>query len=312
MCRAPLRIAQRMVANARAPDPLLPHSRTNPIGATKEIRETERIMTKHLASVKKWLMAELDRIPTEAVGNALTVNKRYEYLISLTDLRRIVGQLNARMRNERFMQMVTNRVTSAYAQGAGAKALELARLTDDYTRTVTSVLASQPFIRRSSLVGARVFEEMEGFAGTAAARLGRTLMAAVEAGTNPRAVARQISADFAVSRSRARTIARTEITGALRRGRLDEARDAQERLGIRTKELWFSALSDTTRDNHAERHGNTYTADEVVEFYSEGAESINCKCVTASVLVDDDGNPVSDRLVQREQDRRREYMAGRE
>ena len=75
MCRAP-------VLNARAPEPLLPHSRTNPIGATKEIRETERIITKHLVGVRKWLLGELDGIPTEAVGNALTVNRRYEYLIS--------------------------------------------------------------------------------------------------------------------------------------------------------------------------------------------------------------------------------------
>jgi SPP1 gp7 family putative phage head morphogenesis protein len=296
----------------KSPEPLLPRSRANPIGATKEIRETERIITKHLVGVRKWLLGELASIPTEAVGNALTVNRRYEYLISLTDLRRIVAQLNARMRNERMMQMVVNRVTAAYAQGTGAKALELARLTDDYTRSITQVLASQAYLRRSALVGARVFEEMEGFAGSTATRLGRTLMAAVEAGTNPRDVARSLSRDFAVSKSRARMIARTEITGALRRGRLDEARDAQERLGINTKELWFSALSDTTREDHAARHGNLYTADEVTEFYSENANGINCKCATSSVLVDDDGNAVSDKLVQREQDRRREYMAGKD
>jgi SPP1 gp7 family putative phage head morphogenesis protein len=153
---------------------------------------------------------------------------------------------------------------------------------------------------------------MEGFSGSTATRLGRTLMAAVEAGTNPRDVARSLSRDFAVSKSRARMIARTEITGALRRGRLDEARDAQERLGIQTKELWFSALSDTTREDHAARHGNLYTADEVTEFYSEDANGINCKCATSSVLVDDDGNAISDKLVQREQDRRREYMAGKD
>jgi SPP1 gp7 family putative phage head morphogenesis protein len=292
----------------------LPHSRTNPVGGTKEIQETTQIIARHLSSVHKWLVAELEAIPTQRIStdSETRMDDRYEYLISLPALRRIVSELVARMRSERMAQAVVDRVTAAYAQGTRAKAIELARLTDDYTRSVTSVITGQPYLRRAALVGARVFEEMEGFAGTTATRLSQTLMRAVEAGTNPRVVARSLARDFSVSKSRARTIARTEITGALRRGRLDEARDAQERLGIQTKELWFSALSDTTREDHAERHGNVYTADEVADFYSRDGNAINCKCSTSTVLVDDDGNAVSDKLVQREQDRRKEYLAGKD
>jgi SPP1 gp7 family putative phage head morphogenesis protein len=294
----------------RAPDPLLPHSRTNPVGGTREIRETSAIITKHLARVRKWLRRELDAIPTQRIttDSETRLDDRYEYLISLPALRQLVAELSARMRNERMMRAVTDRVSEAYAQGTRAKALELARLTDDYTRTVTSVITGPAYRHRAALVGARVFEEMEGFSGTAATRLSQTLMRAVEAGTNPRDVARQIAKDFNVTASRARGIARTEITGALRRGRLDEERDARERLGINTGLLWFSALSPTTRDSHAELHGRVMTADEVAEFYSEGGNGINCKCSQSSVLLDDDGNPISEALVQREQDRRKEYL----
>lgn len=300
------------VHNAKAKtDPLLPRSRTSPVGGGRMIRRTEQDLNRWLAGVRNWLIGQIEGIPTEVIGNRVVTNRRYEYLISLSDLRRIVSQLHRRMEAEGPRQMLVNRATAAYRQATSEAVMELARLTDDYTRTVTQVLQSQPYTRRAALVGARVFEVMEGFQGERAGALGRELMDAVQRGVNPRDVARTIRRRFGESRSRALRIARTEITGALRRGRLDESRDAQERLGIRTGQLWFSALSPTTRDSHAERHGRVYTVDEVLEFYSEDGNAINCLCSVRDVLLDDDGNPVSEALVRRERDRERAFMEAR-
>ena len=100
---------------AKSPEPLKPPSRTNPIGGTREIKRTTAIINRHLASVRTWLLGELGDIPTEIVGNRVVTAKRFEYLISLTDLRRIVSQLDARMKNKRMMERVTARATAAYA-----------------------------------------------------------------------------------------------------------------------------------------------------------------------------------------------------
>ena len=50
--------------------------------------------------------------------------------------------------------------------------------------------------------------------------------------------------------------------------------DSDWKMGI----LWFSALTPTSRDSHAERHGVIYTTDEVRSFYSKDENSKNCLC----------------------------------
>ena len=133
---------------------------------------------------------------------------------------------------------------------------------------------------------------MDSFNGDTATELGRVLSQGVEDGLNPRDVAKGIRKRFGISERRAETIARTEITGALRRAARDENQDAQERLGIRTAMLWYSALLPTTRQSHASKHGRTFSAQEVAEFYSQGAESINCRCSQQSVLLDENDQPI--------------------
>jgi SPP1 gp7 family putative phage head morphogenesis protein len=226
--------------------------------------------------------------------------------VDIAALKAIVTQIADRLRRAtRAMQEAT---AGAYAEGAAQASVNLSRLSDDYTRPITSVLSSEPYLRRSALVGARVFEEMEGFAGKSAADLARILMTGIEQGRNPRIVAREIRDQFGITKRRAETIARTEITGALRRGRLDEEKDAQDRLGIKTGMLWQSALSPTTRDDHAKRHGNIYTTDEIEAFYSRDGNGINCKSSFSAVLLDDDGRPISDKLVERMAARREAYL----
>ena len=165
---------------------------------------------------------------------------------------------------------------AAYQEGTALAAFNLSGLTDDYARTVTQVLASEPYIRRSALAGARVMEEMKGFTAETSTDLARVLMIGIQDGRNPLDLARDLRDRFSISKARAERIARTEINAALRRGRLDEAQDTQERLGITTGMLWASALSSSTRRSHAARHGKVYTLDEVKQFYSRDGNAINC------------------------------------
>ena len=306
-----------------------PHKPThpdNPVGQTQRIRQTRTAWRRHIRPIRKWLIETLQDMPKERItGNirdvfhaanshalapvevchgTLSVN-RYDYLIDANELQRIVDELSRRMSTDEPVRAIEQRVRAAYEQGTGDEVQNLIAISDgQYTREITQVLSSDAWQRRVALIQSRVFEEMRGFQGDTATDLARVLREGVENGLNPRDVARQLRNRFDVSQSRAERLARTEITQAYRRARLDEDEDANQRLGIRTRLLWFSALLPTTRDNHASRHGQTYTQDEVRDFYSQPGESINCRCSQSSVLVDSDGNPVNPGFVEEVRARR--------
>ncbi len=142
---------------------------------------------------------------------------------------------------------------------------------------------------------------MKGLTAEVKANMTRVLTDGLARGLNPLEIARTLKATTSLSQARANRIARTEITTALRRARLDESDDARDRFGLKSLMMQISALSPTTRKWHAERHGQLFTSDEVREWLATGANSINCKCVFISVLVDDDGNPLNPIIQERAQ-----------
>lgn len=292
-----------------AREPIIPANKDNPANQTRRIRGAMSGVNKIIDATQEWLLLQIDQMPKRVV-NAALANARYEYLIDLSRLSDVVAQIVARM--QMAEAPVTQAAAGAYAEGTGMAATNLSRLTDDYARTVTSVLASEPYIRRAALVQARVFEEMQGLAGDTGTDLARVLFDGIEQGLNPLEIARSVRERFDVSRSRAERIARTEVIGALRRGRLDEAKDAQDRLGIKTGMLWLSALSPTTRASHARRHGRVYTVDEVREFYSKDGNGVNCKCAQTEILLNDDGTPLSQGVIKRMTARRQAYEAAQD
>lgn len=289
-----------------AKNPTLPRSRSNPVGGTRLIRRAEKRVNASLRRTRKWLIDQLQAIPVERQPVVVNAEATYEYLISVPDLNRIVMELEQRI-DGIPSDAVTDNTELAYAEGTGNAVANLSGLSDDYTRTATQVLASQPYQRRVAMISARVFEEMQGFKGQTAADLSRVLREGIENGQNPRVVARSIRERFGVSKSRAERIARTEITGALRRGHWDENEDARQNLGINTALMWFSALSSTTRRTHARRHGRTYSPADVKAFYSRDGNGIHCLCGQVSVLVDDDGAVISKGLADRLAEQRKDF-----
>lgn len=292
-----------------AGQPIVPRSIVNPVGETARINRTVTAVVDALDEVEGWLLERFNAIPVNSIlANSLWVNSyRYEYQISTIELQRLVDDLLIRL-GIIPTDYVVQQTVGAYEAGTNLAVTNLANISEDYTRNITSVLLSQPYQTRAALVGARVFEEMKGFQGETGRELSRILFGAVQDGLNPLEASRTIKDRFDISARRAETIARTEITGALRRGRWDEAQDAQDRLGIRTKMMWISALSPTTRLWHATRHGTAYTIQEVREFYTERGDAVNCKCTQVETLVDEQGNPINNRVVLRLKKQKDQYF----
>ncbi len=290
--------------------PTLPRNTENPVGHARLQQQTVSRLKRGLRDVRRWVLERFNEIPKREITiNAqvpgYVVNEtRYEYLISVEELQLIVDDIRRRLGIEVPPDYMAAQTVLAYEAGTGTAVAQLAALTDDYTREITQVLASEPWQRRVALIRSRVFEQMDSFNGDTATELGRVLSQGVEDGLNPRTVAKDIRARFKVSESRAERIARTEVTSALRRAARDENQDAQERLGIRTAMLWYSALLPSTRQSHASKHGRTFSAQEVAEFYSQGGESINCRCSQQSVLLDESGQPILGPLKERMQKQR--------
>jgi SPP1 gp7 family putative phage head morphogenesis protein len=299
-----------------AAEPVLPPQSANPIGGTVLIRRARVETDRAIRDIQNWLLGAVSAIPTTRIeintsrAPFLVNQTKYEYLISLPVLQQIVDGIKQRFAQPAVSEPVVSRAVVAYEIGTAAAVTNFAAITaGEITRQIGQVLASDPWQRRVALVRARVFEQMQGFAAETATDLGRVLMQGIENGQNPLMVARSVRDSFDVSRSRAERIARTELTGALRRARLDESDQLSAEVGIRTKILWLSALSPTTRSSHAARHANLYESQEVREFYSRDGNAINCRCGLTNVVVDSEGKPIVDRAIPRAKAVKAKYMA---
>jgi SPP1 gp7 family putative phage head morphogenesis protein len=118
----------------------------------------------------------------------------------------------------------------------------------------------------------------------------------IDGGNTPTEIIDSITKRFNVSRSNAARIANTEINRAYTDARLDAAKTAAERSGLRAGVLHISALIPTTRKTHAARHGNVYTPDQQRKWWNSGAERINCLCSVRSVLIDSKGKVIDSSL----------------
>ena len=295
----PIRWEQGMAPKRK--EPVVPANKSNPANQERRIQQTLKPVFKRLDATRAWLLQLLDDLPVTPIQNKL-----YDYQVSLPRLEGIVQEI---ARHLSFGVAVKDAAVGAYTEGIGLASTNLSGLSEDYARPITRILASEPYLRRTSLLGARVMEEMKGFSGETGRDLARILMEAAQDGRNPRDVRKDIMLAFGESKARAERIARTEINGALRRGRLDEAQDTTERLGIKTGMLWASALSPTTRASHSRRHGKVYSVEEIKDFYGRDGNAINCKCAQTEILLNDDGTPLSSGAIKKMTARREAYEA---
>lgn len=236
-------------------------------------------------------------------GNRDDSQRTYHYLIDealLASISDYIMQMidDLVLRGDNGSPIVVSAAEMAYQTGVAYQIASFQAQSDTFRRTLEETLLSAPYRTRIGLVRARVFEEMQGFTAATRKDLQRILADGMAQGLSPRGIVGQIESRTGVDERRAERIARTEINNAHRRALLDQDEQANDE-GIRTRLLWFSALSSSTRPWHASRHGRIYTRQEVNDFYSRDGNAINCLCSVRSILVDENGVPLSDTLPDR-------------
>lgn len=176
----------------------------------------------------------------------------------------------------------------------------LTRLSPAYgaQRTLQQIIFSQPYRTRVSLAQIKSYDHWSGLQASLRSELSQIIGRAIVDGRNPRAVRTEIAERLEVSRGRAAGYAQTDITDTLRQARMAEDQWAEDELGVRTGELWTSALIPTTRPWHASRNGKVYTREQVQKFYQEAGNRYRCHCSVTACLLDADGKPILTKKLQ--------------
>lgn len=299
------------MATARPPrPPLVPRSKADPAGTDDLERRAIRDFHTRMRRCGQIYVDALERVPAEQV----VTNARYTFRLSgqmlntiLADASFLVDQVLLQG-GEEDLWFFRGYVEVASNRGLAQQFANLANQSDIYRagrESVQTMLRSAPYQKRMALLKARQFEEMKGLGAQVKSDMARLLTDGMARGQNPRTVAKTLTEQIKIEDYRAERIARTEINTALRRARMDEADDARTALQLDTKELHISALSPTTRLKHAQRHGTLHTTEQQRVWWSEDANSINCKCSTVSVMVNSQGQPLVPAIVDRAQQTKR-------
>lgn len=299
-------------------EPIVPRSKTDPGRIDAKERSSMRVFRSKIRQCGKAYQALLERIEFRTV----TVNVvRYEFLTLPEVFAQMVDNTNALI-DQILLEGGANRlwfsqqyVVPAYEQGTQQAVTNLGAQSPVYAATrpnLQAVLLSEPYQRRLGLVRAREFELMKGLSAQVKSSLAQQLTAGLAQGFGPQKIAAAITQQTGIEERRALRIARTEIGQAQRTARLDETQDAQTRLSVKSMVMHISALSPTTRQTHAERSGTLHTVEEQRDWMSRDGNSIQCKCSTTEVLVDDDGKPLSRTVVERVRKARDTFLASRD
>lgn len=290
---------------------ITPRKPSDPTGLDRLERAAIREFERRFKHIAKGYIELLKRIPAEPV-----VNKRYSFRLDEALIASVLSQ------GELFVDGVlleggeyglwfyAEYVEKAYTTGLVTEWRNLTHQSPAYAAAVPSpqsLLHQQAVRNRMALVQARQFELMKGVTGRVKSNLARVLTEGIANGKNPLDIAKTIEQTTGIEATRSRVIARTEVTTALRRARWDEHEQAKADYGLKMMMMHFSALLATTRPSHAARHGKLFTTDQVQDWYSMDGNSINCRCIQTSVMVDDNGNPLNDRVVKRAQELREKF-----
>lgn len=73
----------------------------------------------------------------------------------------------------------------------------------------------------------------------------------------------------------------------------------QARLGIAIRFMHLSGLSPVSRPSHVARHGELFTGEEMLEWWSTGDNGRFCRCSCTAILLDPSGNPLTPGLIDR-------------
>lgn len=198
--------------------------------------------------------------------------------------------------NARQLWLMSGYVELSYEKGTAQAVTELsvqAPVYDAAVYDVEQLFFSQEYQRRIGYVAAREFELMQGFTADIAKDARFVLGDGIALGKSPREIAVELQSRIGVGKSRAKRIASTEVTYALRKAKRDEMTDADMKYGIKSKLLHMSAFKATSRIEHIARSGNLYTRKEIDDWYSLAKNAINCYCTQIITVLDNEGKPIN-------------------
>lgn len=176
------------------------------------------------------------------------------------------------------------------------------------TVSIERVLLSEGYRTALTVEQIANFSSIKTLSERTASQVMQRIVAGIEAGSTPTAIAADISERFDVSRSSARRIAETEVNKAFNDANMQAGELLAAESGLRAAVMHISALLATTRATHAARHGNVYTNADQLQWWAITPNRINCKCTTRSVLIDRKGKVIDTELQQDTRDEGREFF----
>lgn len=295
---------QLLKINARIPSPRLPTSTTDPVGANRRVGAAWKVLDEKYRELQRRVIEMFGGIQSVQV-NADGYGYHYDFsaqrAASISDeIQRILDEvlLDGADYNRLWIGID---VSGAYESGMRLAQGNLANMSADYAaqRTISDILYSEPYMRRLGIAYSSTYSDWRGLSDQGRAQLASVITEGIATGKSPAGVKDDIVKRLDVSHSYAKQLAQTEITGALRKARQDEATEANVLLGLNVAILWSSALIPTTRVTHAQRHGGVYSPQEVAEFYSRDGNRYNCHCGNTEVLIVDGDPQMTDRAKER-------------
>lgn len=318
------------IANTKVGNPIIPTSEHDPARQFGNLRSARAILRRKIKVIKSGIRQMLNTFEPVIVTNAT----RYRYDIDTAKY----NSVNLFIQKLLYSELLDNQngafsnrwwlnanLSIAYEDGT-SNALQSAKnmaqiniVGEDLSQSMRSiqleqVLFSPAYLDRIGLVRARTFNEMLGLSDSSKSDLAETLARSMAAGKGMKEVTKDIMSRVDVVESRAWRIARTETLNAYRTASASETDNLNDSVYDDTpwkmQQLWFSALSPTTRRSHAARHGSIYTPDEVRDFYGKDANSINCLCSQSPILVNmKTGEVIQEELVSKMKKRKDIYQS---
>ena len=224
--------------------PIVPSNKKDPTGALRKVAGSQLNFAKRLDLIYRNIKTVIEGLSYQTIevssSQAFVLHMQpneslYQFELSSTELSNLsktIADMIDRIildGGEFDLWFMKEYVKPAYQQGTAQTYANLSAQSVVYSAArpmLESVLLSQAYQLRIGFVAARQFENMEGFSDSVKREARRVLSDGIARGLNPRVIARQLQDRLDVTRSRANTIARTEITQALKAARMAESEQA--------------------------------------------------------------------------------------
>ncbi|MCK4623303.1 MAG: minor capsid protein [Desulfuromonadales bacterium] len=195
----------------------------------------------------------------------------------------------ARYQLQSYQRGLSDARAALTSQGDGITPTEVERLAAGGLRPFTATpslgasIGGSPIHQEGlAFLYERSYDSLKGWTDKLARETSQILFDGFEQGRGVEEIARNMVNRMNVSRSRARTIARTEVNQAYSRSSIAEARRASEEIGKEVKLRWLTVRDGKVRHSHAAVHGIVMTPERAARIKS--SDGVNCRCGLAPVI----------------------------